>query len=233
MKLLTPEEIKTSKASELARDVRRTQDIKEALDKARTELNNTNAEFDSVLARQRVVWIMEEEKALNKIKELQVEIDALNRQKQQLLIPIDIDRKRADNIVIEANAIMAAAIEKQKYADEMAETLQDHLDEIGEKEEALEQREKHLFVQEKGVQEQIKIVKEIAQNTTNQAQQFLSDKDVQERDFNTRKTALELREISLEKRQIAQDEREAMLVAKEREINDKYATLLRTQKRLK
>ncbi len=233
MKLFSTEEIKSSKATELARDIRRTSEIKEALDKARTELNDANAEFDSVLANQRVKWAKEQESAMVVIKDLQMEIDQLQRVRQQLLIPIDLEKKRADNIVIEANVLMTAAIDKQKYADEMAEKLQDHLDEVGEKDEALEQREKRLFVKEEGLKEQAKITKQNSEQVTLQMQTFISEMEAKENNFNTRKRQLDLLEVNIIARDKINSERERYLNERERQINDKYETLLRTQKRLK
>jgi len=231
LKLLTPSEIAATKASELARDIRRTNDIKEALDKARVELNNVNSEFELSLARQRVAWITEEENYLNKIKDLQVEIKSLEDSRKQLLIPIDIERKRVDNINIEAQALMAQAIEKQKYADDLSEKLQDHLDEVGEKEEALKQREEFLLSKEQVFEERSASLQKTSEEVSKQMQTFLSEMNVKEKDFNTKKRELDLKEINITSRESVLNERELYLNNREREINDKYQTLLRTTNR--
>ena len=198
LKLYTAEEIKSSKATELARDVMRTSDIKKALDKARTELNNANAQFEVALANQRVKWISEEEVALGKIKVLETELKVLERRKQQALIPIDLYRQRVDNITKEANDKLKSATDKQIYVDELSEKLEEKLDEVSEKDQSLQKREENLFVKEKAVQMQEEGNKKMSQEINTRALFFIKEMEDREKDFNNRKTALELKEISLQ-----------------------------------
>ena len=198
MKLFTSEEIKSSKATELARDVMRTSDIKKALDKARTELNNVNAQFEVALANQRVKWISEEEVALGKIRDLETELKVLERRKQQALIPIDLYRQRVDNITKEANDKLKSATDKQIYVDELSEKLEEKLDEVSEKDQSLQKREENLFVKEKAVQMQEEGNKKMSQEINTRALFFIKEMEDREKDFNNRKTALELKEISLQ-----------------------------------
>ena len=211
MKLFTTEEIKSSKATELARDIRRTQDIKETLDKERTSLNNIKAEFDKTLANQRVQWITEEETALLKIKALNEEVEKLNRARELSLIPIDIERKRVDNVLMEANEALSLATNKQKYADEMVENLQDRLDEVSENEQALKQREEHLFAREKGCEAQEKATKANAEALTVQVQSWIADVTKKDAELQERKTAIELQEITLNERVLDLEAREQQI----------------------
>ena len=198
LKLYTAEEIKSSKATELARDVMRTSDIKKALDKARTELNNVNAQFEVALANQRVKWISEEEVALGKIRDLETELKVLERRKQQALIPIDLYQQRVDNINKEANDKLKSATDKQFYVDELSEKLEEKLDEVSEKDQSLQKREENLFVKEKAVQMQEEGNKKMSQEINTRALFFIKEMEDREKDFNNRKTALELKEISLQ-----------------------------------
>ena len=198
LKLYTAEEIKSSKATELARDVMRTSDIKKALDKARTELNNANAQFEVALANQRVKWISEEEVALGKIRDLETELKVLERRKQQALIPIDLYQQRVDNINKEANDKLKSATDKQIYVDELSEKLEEKLDEVSEKDQSLQKREENLFVKEKAVQMQEEGNKKMSQEINTRALFFIKEMEDREKDFNNRKTALELKEISLQ-----------------------------------
>ena len=198
LKLYTAEEIKSSKATELARDVMRTSDIKKALDKARTELNNVNAQFEVALANQRVKWISEEEVALGKIRDLETELKVLERRKQQALIPIDLYQQRVDNINKEANDKLKSATDKQIYVDELSEKLEEKLDEVSEKDQSLQKREENLFVKEKAVQMQEEGNKKMSQEINTRALFFIKEMEDREKDFNNRKTALELKEISLQ-----------------------------------
>lgn len=211
LKLYSAEEIKTSKASELARDIMRTADIKKALDKARTELNDTNDSFEIALANQRVKWLGEQEKATLEIGHLIHEVEVLKKQREQLLIPIDLDRKRVDNIIIEANNLMSKALDKQKDNDDISEKLQDRLDEVSEKEQSLQTREEHLFAREKGCTNQEEIIKKNSQALTDRMQSFLTEMEQKEQDFNTKKRQLDLIEISIQ-------EQERDLEARERQV---------------
>ena len=198
MKLFSPEEIKTSKAAELARDVFRTQDIKKALDSARTTLNDTKALFDVTLANQRVAWATEQEKAIKTISDLQKEVSDLEGRRQTLLIPIDIDRKKVDNMIMEANEFLTQAIQKQKDADELVEKLEDRLEEVSEKDEALTQRENNLLLKEKGAEAQSNAVILASSELTKQMQSFVADMENKENVFNTKKKELDLYKITLD-----------------------------------
>ena len=211
MKLFSPTEIAASKATELARDVMRTQDIKKALDSARDTLNNTKAEFDMTLANQRVKWLKEEEVALNKIKDLQHEIEQLTKVRERSLIPIEIEQKRVDNILMEANELNTRATNKQKYADEMAEKLQDRLDEVSEKEEALEQRETHLFARETGSKLQEEAIKRNSQELTKQMQDWITETTIKEAKLQEQRIAIELREITIKEKELDIADREAQI----------------------
>lgn len=211
IKLFSAEEVKTSKATELARDVVRTADIKKALDVARTELNDANSSFEIALADQRVKWLSEEEKAIAKIRDLSLELTTLQKQKAELLIPIDSDRKKVDNMIKEAKDIMSEAIHKQSYADELSEKLQDRLDEVSETQQSLQAREEHLFVKEKGIESQEVITKQNAQALSEQLQSWLVTTTSKETDLLERKIALDMKEMTLADKLKSLEDREQQI----------------------
>lgn len=232
MKLFTAEEIKNSKATELARDLKRTADIKETLDRVRTNLNNANRDFELALARHRVEWAKEEEERAKRIGDLEIEIKDLAKKREALLIPIEIDRKKVDNIISEANDLMSQALEKQKDADELSEKLQDRLDEVSEKEESLEQREKILFLREKGIETQTENTKRFVEDSNRRVAEWVANMESKDKENATKKKTLELKEIEISHREKDLKEKQKDLRLREIALKDQYETLLRTQKQL-
>jgi len=196
MQLFSAAEIKSSKESELARDLLRTKSIKEALDKVRTELNEANASFDLALANQRVIWSKESEEASEKLKGLLKEIDEAQKTRDRLIIPIDLDRQKADNMIKEANDLLVEVNNKKKDVEELSDILEKRLDEVSERDEELGNRERRILSQEKGISDQQKVIKETTDNITGQLQLLTKELQQKEKELNERKITLDLQETN-------------------------------------
>lgn len=169
MKLLTVNEIKNSKESELIKDTARIEASKSALRTVEMQLNDAEAKFDVTLANQRVKWAKEEEEHMKRIQELETEIKQLEKQRELLLIPIESDRKKAYDLFIEADKVLNQAVQREHEAsqrNEEIEALQDllqkKLDDVGDRDMQIAFREQQILVKEKGLAEERESIKQLS-----------------------------------------------------------------------
>lgn len=169
MKLLSTNEVKDRKQSEITRDIARTTDVKETLEKVTNQLNVVNAEFNVALKKQRVVWLKQEEEALARISALTEEIRQLENKKKEALVPIEDREKKAYALFTEAEKVFNDAVTKEgeathreNEAAEQIEMLQDKLDALSEREQDVTLREQKVLIREKAVEDERIMIKDLS-----------------------------------------------------------------------
>lgn len=169
MKILSATEIKQAKEVELTKDIVRTESVKNALDKATQQLNETDARFELALANQRTRWAKEEEEATQKILSMQAEVKKLEKLKEQALIPIEKEKELAHNMFKEAEKVLEEArIEKnradERYeeCEELRERLMNRLDEAAERATLLDNREQHILIREEAIDSERDQIKKLS-----------------------------------------------------------------------
>lgn len=138
MKLFTAAEIKSARAKEEARDLARIEGLREALSVAQTKLNDLHDKFNADLARQRVIWAKEEEEHEKRIATLKAEIILLLKEKG--VVPIESGEQNLDNV---------------------SNLLMERLDEVGEREVNVLEREKKVELREAALQKEREFIKSI------------------------------------------------------------------------
>lgn len=146
MKLLSQKEVQDRKQAEITRDIGRTQEVKEVLETVTKQLEEANAKFNVVMANQRIRWALEEEEHIKKILSLKKELALLESRKQD--VPYEIDEVKS--------------YDKDTEADEIADLLQDKLDDVSEREQSLDEREQLLFIREKACREERDMIARIS-----------------------------------------------------------------------
>ena len=114
MKLLSLKQVNDTRATEVARDILRTQEIQEVADKTRKSLANAQADFSNTLASHKERWAKEEEKYKERKVKMEREIDILEKRKTQALIPISMYQKEADEKMKEAHNFLLEAKKKEE-----------------------------------------------------------------------------------------------------------------------
>lgn len=148
MKLLKPEEIKSAQESQNFKDVIRTQQIKENLKSANTELDDIEARFQTTLSKQRVIWAKEEEQRLKTLSELDDQIKAKTAERDNLLIPIEIERKKAHDLFQEAERTLESARIKETESEKIKVHCEDLQELLTSKIDSLTGREQDVSVRE-------------------------------------------------------------------------------------
>lgn len=154
MKLMPPANVSDKRAQEQARDVLRTEELNKASDKARKQLADSEADFKGTLARQRLQWAQGEEEHAKRTQEMDAEITALEKRKEQALIPISLYEKQADEKMSEALECLQTAKVKETENEETRLLLEDKLDEVGQREQDVTKQENQLRVRLAGILQQ-------------------------------------------------------------------------------
>jgi chromosome segregation ATPase len=152
---MSPVEIKQSKESELSKDIMRTQAVKSALERAQVELDNSEAKFNAMLAKQQARWEGANEEAIKKITDLQNEIKDLEKQREQINFPIEEEKKKAHDLFIQAEDTFKLARENITESEkikanvgEIEQRLTEKLDELSDREQDVKNREDKATVRE-------------------------------------------------------------------------------------
>lgn len=232
MKLLTPQQLNDKKEADKVRDLIRTKEMADQATKTRKELANAEADFNQALARQRHQWALEVEQKEQVLRELKHEVEELEDRKAKALIPIDSYKEQVDQLLLLAKIAMGKADAKAEENEDLAERLQDKLDEAGAKLQDAQLLEAKLKQREYGITIQGQQVVEGHKDLNKKIAKFNADKVKAETDINERKTALALWERSL----VAKDEKLSNKIKElqiwERQLADQRDTLERAFKRI-
>lgn len=215
MKLLTPKQTSDIKGQETAREILRTQEIHNLAEEERRKLTKAEMEFEQALAGQRARWAMEELEHSKIKKEMQKEIEELERKKLNALIPVDILEKSATEKLEESEKFLKELQLREKSNEETAEILQDRLDEVGEREQTVIQAEKHIKLEKEGIERQKEATIDGIKNLNEAMQNFAQRSANAEKDIEERKKAIFIQDRSLNalKEQLEGKEKELNAIA--------------------
>ena len=227
MQLLKPQQNKDLKSEQDLRNIIRTQEILKAEQDARLKLANAEADFNNTLAKNREKWALEEEEHYKRAREMDTEIKNLELQKLNMLVPFDILKDGVYSDMKDAENFLISLRNREEYAEDLTEKLQDKLDDVGAREQDLKRKTFEIQIKEEGLKQQ-------ATNTiigTERLNKELSDFAVYKRDtedllvqklkaIDDREFSLAGRELDLEKREKDVNDRNIRL-ADERGVLDR------------
>ena len=179
MKLQTVKEVTDRKQAEIAKDIARTTQVKEALEKVTKELNESEARFSVALANQRVRWSYEEEKALDRLKSLNKEIEMAEEVKKTSLIPIEEREQKSYALFTQAEVAFKDADIKRGELDSLKaeeeiliETLEEKIDSLTEREQSVSEREQKVLIKEKSLEEERDMIRKLSAELSIKLQNF-------------------------------------------------------------
>ena len=231
MKLLTPNQVRDTKNEHLAREVLRAKETSEQILKINKKMAEAEADFASVLARHRITWAEEEREHDERMRQMQKEVSVLEDRKKQALIPLEIYKVQADTLLKEAQEALQRTKEKELKNEEIAELLQDRLDEVGEKESDVQSLESRLLSKQKGIEDQAEQVKAASQQLVYDQQSFYEIRDKQQKEILERRKEIQIAEITANaKIEKIKRDIEAMRIY-DIQLKDERATLDRIKQR--
>ncbi len=232
MKLLTPQATKEGQGSQLAREALRVKEMATVTDKARKDMANAQAEFQTALAKNRNLWADEEADHNKRVLEMLAEIKQLNKLREQALIPIEAVKEDAAKLMVDARIYLAKAKKQTEDLELTTELLQDKLDAVGQKEQDLKAVEQRQLSREVGIKLQTEQIHERVRQLNRETLDFGLTRTKAEQDINERKTALVLWDRTLVAKEETLKNTEKELIVLRKQLDDQRATLERAFKRL-
>lgn len=232
MKLFTASTLKDRQQEELSLKVIRIQEINELEKKANARLTRAEADFAEAVAKSKETWALhiEEQQKIN--NQLEEEVRALERRKEQALIPVSMYKLQVDKLMSEAQGIVKRAKEKEEQADYLTEKLENKLTDVADREYALAEGEKRLQVAKQGLQSQIESTQKGAQLLSEEILKFHIKQEQDEKSIGERKTEVALAEINFNAKLEKYTRDLEALKIWNLQLKDKEETLLRTSQRL-
>lgn len=225
MKLLSPNEVRNTKAAELTKDVIRITEYNKAADLARKNMANAEADFLKMLSGQRERWSAEENEYNKVSSEMQSEIKELKRKRDALNIPIEIEREKAHTLFKEAQEVLDKTKQKEQYVESLTELLEEKLDVVAQRETDVRNEEKRIGLLKSGIEDQKDDIKRQAAWLSENIRNFASEKDnetkrlkevkdllfLKERDLIAEEYKLKRKEKALERRDIKLEDDKGIL----------------------
>jgi len=232
MKLLTPQAIKDVKSQELSRELLRSKETEEAIKKINQRRIEAETDFNTTLARNRNKWAQEEEEHANRVKEMDAEIRILEERKKQAMIPIQMYKDQADVLLAEAKEALDRAINREQIAEETQDLLENKLDDLGDRELAIDKAERAIKAKQAGILAQQEQVRAGSEKLTERMAEFAAKMAKDEAEIYEKKKDLVLIERSL----VAKDEKIKRTIKSIEEekirLEDQRRTLERAFKRI-
>lgn len=233
MKLLSPFQSQEKQQTEVTRKLLRVQEVEELAKRANERLARAESDFNSVLAKNQLRWLQEEEDHQKMVKEMADEVEILENRKKQALIPIEIYKKEADDLLLEARKIVLRSKEKEENNDILAERLEEKLTEVADREISLKLQEQQLESKKLGISSQQETLKKSVAKLSEEMIAFHEKQKAEEASLLERKKEISLAEINFSaKREKYARDLEA-LITWDKQLKDERATLERAFARLK
>lgn len=232
MKLLSFTERKDSQQKEQTIKILRTQEVNDLAKTANANLARAEADFNATLAKNRAKWAIEENDHADRIKSMTGEIEALERRKEQALIPISLYKKEADALMGEAQEIVKKAQTKEDQVDFILEKLETELTAVADREQAVTEKENKLESAMKGVEAQQEITKKGAEALYEQTVLFQQKQEKEEASLLERKKEVSLAEITFQAKVDKYKRDMEALRVWDLQLKDERETLKRAMERL-
>lgn len=233
MKLLSPSQNKDARQTELTRQLLRAKEVEEIVNSTNLKLAKSEADFNASLARNRTIWAKEEEEHAKRIKEMEEEVAILQAKKDQALIPIEMYKKEADSLMLEAKQVFDHVKNKEIENEQLKEILEEKLSELSDRENSIKEQEQRIITAKEGIKSQQETTALQAEMLSSQIDEFRVKRDSEERELQKRKNELFMAEANFEAK-IEKYKRDLDAVRKlEIKLKDERATLDREYARLK
>lgn len=231
MKLLNPLQLKQNKDAEIAREILRTKDVREANEQVRKELAKSQIDFNDTLAKNRTKWAQEEKEHTERVREMTGEIEKLEEKKAQALIPVKMYEEQAKQLIktLEERSVMLA--QKEQFNDDLTERLHNKLDEVGQREQDVTLRERKATALRLELGNQLHVANERTATLNGQIRAFLEDIEIKKKDIEKRKTEVTLREQTISSKEESLKRTEKTLDDWAKKLADERATLDRIYQR--
>lgn len=231
MKLLASNDVRTAEDKKLSTNLLRSADLDKELARKRLELDKLEADFQLSIESQRLVWEEDKSILINQVNNLKLEVNQLEEKRKDLLVPLNEKWKEielADKSLMERGIQLAT---QRNLVEEKLEALEEKLSDVADRELVVKELEQKLTLRQQGIEDQKAEIKKQGEVFNRVLLQANEDWKVKTRELDRRQAQDEADRKYFDTIKKDLLKREAYLINKERELQDRYATLERTEKR--
>ena len=232
MRLFTPTDAQSQVRHQKVQQAIRDKQLTEAIDGKRAELARLEANFQELLFSQRARWAKEEMDYITDTETRRRELEKLEEAKRIALIPIEDLRKRTDTVYQEALQERAKALQMQTECEEESAALEERVDDLYELEGFLNKKKEDLARREEGLKLQEQTSSYRTRALSEAMDKFRVEHETVLMSLEDERERLRIWKMQLESTEQELQARKQGLENRERYLNDKYDTLLRTEKRI-
>lgn len=232
MHLLPVKQAKEANDSQTQSDIIRANEAKLELKHVLQELAKAEAAFEVAMKNQHLRQINEETEHGKAITALKNEIKALEKRRDEALIPIEAMREEVHTKLIEVEKMRDEQKERLIELDEQAEVLEQKMDDASEQLEALTRRTAELNRREQGIKKQEEMTKKFVEEVTVTLGEKSLDCELREKKIIEKEKALQLQEIGLNSEKESIERHYAFIREEKVRLKDREQTLERAFNRI-
>jgi chromosome segregation ATPase len=225
MKLMPVIEAKKATDAQTQMDIVRANEVKSELKHALSEMEKAESMFKLALANQHVHYINDETEHQKAIGSLINEIRVLEKNRAELLIPIDKEKEEAHNMFVQAEKSRNKNRDAEIALEEKAEMLETRLDDASEQLEALTRRTAELNRREAGIKKQGDMTQRYCEEMTSKVDLKVASCAEQEKEIAQQMKELQFKEISLRSQQESINLQQDFIIKEKIRLNDREQVL--------
>jgi chromosome segregation ATPase len=227
LRLLRPSEALDAVQKRSDKEARRAIEVQDLITRKYKELADMEKAFEDSLERQRLAWEQEYDTHNKTAASLEGVVRVLEERHQKALVPLVTKREVLDTKERELAVFESTLTSKEAKVAELKEKLESRLDEIGERSLQLDTIATSLLAKEQGIQAQAAQVTRYSEEVSRATQLAHGELTSAQGELEKQRILLKTKEdnLTLRERNVTKQQKE--FTARERAINDKYATLQR------
>lgn len=233
MQILSPDEIKKDKVESAEQGLKRSTALAAEETRISRELNLMRSASEDEKARIKAEMEAYKEEITQYRETLKLEVESLESRRRASFVPIKETKKEVDELLKKTKDTLEEINAQKEDIRACREENLEFAEELRDKECDLNDRNDRIKLKERRIIDEENRLKESAKLLAQKWVDLHTATETANREISQREQKTIMREKTFETRQIEQDARECKLNEKERAVADKYATLIRTQERLK
>ena len=232
LKLFSAKEARERTQAQIQRDILRNQEVQKVTRESESNLSKMEADFAESMAKLKEKRAIEEEKHSIRKNAMEQEISMLEKRKEQALIPIELEKVRADTMLKDAEKTLLDAEIKELEAENLKSILMERLEDVSDRESAVSDEETRLIGERDSIKNEREVTAKNTKNLSDSIERFNLHVANEDRRLNAKETDLILRERSADAKEDLIKRMEAQLQADSIRIKDARATLERAFERI-
>lgn len=232
LKLFSAKEAQERKQAQIQRDILRNQEVQKVTRESQSNLSKMEADFAESMAKLKEKRATEEEKHSIRKNAMEQEISMLEKRKEQALIPIELEKVKADTLLKNAEKMLSDAEKKDLEIEHLKGILMDRLEEVSDRESDILDQEIKLANDRESIKKEREVTAKNTKNLSESIEKFNQHVISEDIRLNAKETDLILRERSADAKEDLVKRMEAQVQADAVRVKDARETLERAFERI-